>query len=764
MLNSTNSAELITTTPSADDWTSANPYSANSYPMQAVFDLGGVYDVSQVQLYLGDGTSTPQASVYYLPTGMDPQNTGTVAGVASNYLPIATNLALSGYDTLNSVITSGTYRTQFILLTVGAQANYPKIDQIIIKGTSVPSCPLTADPIPIAGTTSTGTGSTSGGNESAAQSLLPVINAPITVGGPIAGVTPAGAMLTVTANPDGFNYGVNTGWYSGLSDSNIYQLSAMLGATGVRNGLWDTFMQAYGTNVRTSAFSFLTGTLGVKDTVTMLALDPGLMTGGTTMSYPTNAAGASTLPSRDPNFYSAGTGLTTTVQSSLWAGMYQPIWTNGTDKCSGPTCTVNTANKLAVYMNTMVQNYGNSIKYYEFINEPDAGNGTWYPATQAPGTAGSWWSSMPVPGDTYNLNAPITSYIRGLHVVYAVVKNFHPEAYVTPGGVSYPSFLDCLLRYSENPGAGAPEAGGIGNPGDVNATFPTTGGAWFDAMSWHWYPEFSDNQWNNTLSQFNQFRYSDYLMQSVRSEHNNIQAVLQSRGYGGPNAIYPAKLEMNTEGNVSRYQIQTNTVCATSPGYECTGGIQIQENYTVKAMVEAQRDGMVGWYWYGIADSQNGPELGTPISPTNIANYDNLMGMFLNPSTTITASTTQEGVMATLTGETTTTQGNTEMLMISLLKGYTYSATQSAALALPAGVDGGAFVNSSGKYVYVLWAVTTTDESEVASASYSFPIAVAGIPATLTTALVDGTKTGTVTTGVNSLNPIALTGAPLFLH
>jgi Nucleosome-binding factor SPN, POB3 subunit len=59
------------------------------------------------------------------------------------------------------------------------------------------------------------------------------------------------------------------------------------------------------------------------------------------------------------------------------------------------------------------------------------------------------------------------------------------------------------------------------------------------------------------------------------------------------------------------------------------------------------------------------------------------------------------------------------------LKGYKYDATETAKLSLPAGIEGGAFYSGkSNDYIYVLWAKTTHDLSETASASFTFPTSI----------------------------------------
>ncbi|HFC01244.1 MAG TPA: HYR domain-containing protein, partial [Phaeodactylibacter sp.] len=56
-----------------------------------------------------------------------------------------------------------------------------------------------------------------------------------------------------------------------------------------------------------------------------------------------------------------------------------------------------------------------------------------------------------------------------------------------------------------------------------------------------------------------------------------------------------------------------------------------------------------------------------------------------------------------------------------LLFEKTYDPLQTAALNLPATVDGAAFKDVNGQFTYVLWAICQTDDSEVSNAIYSFP-------------------------------------------
>lgn len=57
----------------------------------------------------------------------------------------------------------------------------------------------------------------------------------------------------------------------------------------------------------------------------------------------------------------------------------------------------------------------------------------------------------------------------------------------------------------------------------------------------------------------------------------------------------------------------------------------------------------------------------------------------------------------------------------TLLSGNPYDDLITASLDLPIGVKGAAFADTDTSHVYVLWAATETDQSEAASATYSFP-------------------------------------------
>ncbi|MEM9824247.1 MAG: hypothetical protein AAF985_24395, partial [Bacteroidota bacterium] len=85
-------------------------------------------------------------------------------------------------------------------------------------------------------------------------------------------------------------------------------------------------------------------------------------------------------------------------------------------------------------------------------------------------------------------------------------------------------------------------------------------------------------------------------------------------------------------------------------------------------------------------------------------------------------------------------------------------ALRTERMNIPDSLDGAAFQNESGAYLYVLWAITSTDQSEAASGVYSFP-AILGIDQ-VEQYEWDYAQTGAVE--IRNSNNIPLSGAPVF--
>jgi len=185
-------------------------------------------------------------------------------------------------------------------------------------------------------------------------------------------------------------------------------------------------------------------------------------------------------------------------QSELFANMYLDIWDGGANGTP-----VNDDNYYALYVYRMVSIYKDYVKFWEVWNEPDfdySGNGF-----KDPGQDGNWWENIPEPCDM-SIRAPVYSYIRMLRISYEVIKSLDPDAYVSVGGLGFPSFLDLIMRHSDNP-----------NGGQINSEYPNNGGAYFDVMSYHTYPHIDGSlrEWNNDIGDFDYFRHSDAAIDGI---------------------------------------------------------------------------------------------------------------------------------------------------------------------------------------------------------------------------------------------------------
>ncbi len=465
-----------------------------------------------------------------------------------------------------------------------------------------------------------------------------------------------------------FQYGLNPGYYgNGWTDNAVYQLCVDAGCRSARNSLPDYFIAQWGPTIRVNTFQHIVNDLQFRQITTFL--------GGPRDAW------------RSTEMYDG-------KQSKLWQGLYEPIWDNGENGTP-----VNDANRFAVYMWLIVNNYGEYTDFYEIINEPDFTDSShgWEDASKP----GSWWSNPPQPGDMTNLNAPIYQYIRLLRIAYAVVKEYDATGYVTPGGVGYASFLDALLRYTDNP-----------NGGQVTAAYPLKGGAYFDSLSFHNYPQFGTRYYDNG---WHPDRHSDKAVDVFLSSRDEFEMVLFFHGYDG--LQYPQKPFIVTELNVARKQIG-----------ETLGGEVLQRNFTIKALVKAQQADIKQIYWFVTGESKNYNEA---------TNSFDLMGFYEN----LKRDTPGNQIM--------TQQGIAHRTTYQQIFGWTYDEAATVALALPASADGVVFKKGN-QLRYVLWAKTTTDNSETA-------VSTINLPGTYTQVNWNGSSQQV--SGTN----LQLTGTPVFL-
>ena len=483
-----------------------------------------------------------------------------------------------------------------------------------------------------------------------------------------------------------FRFGSNMGWLNNnwldedvadilVGNSTKHIIGA--GANSLRPALYEDFVETWGYENRLNTFRYYLD-IGARDNVVFIS------------DRPCEAH-------RERRQY------TSAGASHSYENLYEPIWDKGENGTP-----VNDRNYYALYVYKVALLYKGLVKFWEIKNEADL---TYYDCGwTAPGTECNWWDRDPSPEELYNWNAPLQSYVRLLRVSYEVIKYVDPEAFICIGGIGYPSFLDAVLRNTDNP-----------DGGKVTNAYPLKGGAWFDCLSYHCYPMYSLRAWDNNVGWFSYFRHSDAAANALKEQLEEHRAVLRKHGYGGE---FPAKEVIVTETNVPGKQIGDNI-----------GSPEAQRNYLVKAAVIGQKNGISGIYpfcvWDGAEQDQNGWE------------YD-YMGFYKPlPAAPGGVLRINESGIAWRTAS-------------RMLDERRYNAAETAKLLLPVGVDGGAFYSEKSKdYIYVLWAKTTADLSETASVTYTFPASISATRLNVTSwnggsSLVNG-------------RTISLNGSPVFV-
>ena len=489
---------------------------------------------------------------------------------------------------------------------------------------------------------------------------------------------------------ENFRVGINPGYNgSAWTDENLADLAAGSSALNVpgvgmknfRVSLPEAFLDFWGYDIRVDAFAYY-AELGMdKHTV---FLERPTEEHRSTESYCENS------------------------QSALWANMYLPIWDDGSDGTP-----VNEENYAAYYIYRTVSEYKDYVKFWEILNEPDfdySGNGY-----KSPGMEGNWWEGVPEPCD-YKLQAPVYHYIRLLRISYEIIKTVDPDAFVGIGGLGYESFLDIVLRFTDNPDGGA-----------VTEEFPLTGGAYFDAMVYHCYPHINGSMryWSNEVGGFVYTRHSDAGADGVIALKNSFESLLFDYGYNGD--TYPQKPFILTETGVPRVPFENHI-----------GSDEAQRNFAIKVQVEAVKNEVRQLHFYELAEKE---------TPAEATHWVQSSGLYEKISDNIPfeATPTQAGLAC----QTTT----------HFLWQKEYDAAATAGLNLPDNVRGGAFHSDADETVYVLWAVTETDMSEEAAASFSFPESF-----DFTSAQIHNWNFKATGQSKNvSPSNVALSGAPVFI-
>ncbi len=483
--------------------------------------------------------------------------------------------------------------------------------------------------------------------------------------------------------------GTNMGYFPPWKDTELADIAAGnpevgqegVGVKTIRPLLPEYFLEQWGYDIRVDAFGHYKK-LKLKDNTMIIG-------------FPSNEH-------RDTTHYCPE------HRSEMFANMYTPIWDDGENGTP-----VNDDNPLALYLWRMVHLYGDNIKFWEIWNEPGF-DYTFLTGFLDPGQEGSWWDNNPDPCD-YKLRAPVYHYIRTLRICYEVIKTIQPEAHITLASVGYPSFMDVILRNTDNPVDGSP-----------TAEYPLGGGAYFDVVTIHAYPHFdgSVREWDEATQSFIYERHTDKAADGIARTKGLYQDVLASYGYDGQ--TYPKKKWIITEIAVPR-----------KPFGDYFGSDELQINYLLKAYISCEKNEIEAMHIYDMSESH--------FLDDAVSEFQ-LMGLF-------------QRLFGVLPYQQIKNQQADAYKTISdLLYGSTYDPVREAALNLPNGIRGAAFLDKNGHYTYVLWAETTLDNSEFSEGSFSFPNS-------LNISSLEKRTWNFSTTGAVEMtngNNILLTGRPVF--
>lgn len=461
---------------------------------------------------------------------------------------------------------------------------------------------------------------------------------------------------TIPAYNSDYGYGANMGYYPGWTDEELAMIAAGVpgrniqgaGITTLRPSLPEHFLEQWGYDIRLKTFAFYEQ-LGIRDNVVFVG-------------YPSDQ-------------HKEQKRFCPDKQAEVFANLYEPIWDGGANGTP-----VNEDNYYALYLYKTVKRYQPYIKIWEISNEPDFDYGG--KAEALPGQPGNWWENDPDPCG-YALHAPVQYYVRMLRISYEVIKSIDPNALIATGGIGYHSFLDAILRNTDNP-----------DLGKKTKAYPLGGGAYFDVLSFHAYPHIDGSlrSWNNDKMGFDYRRNSDEAVKGIINRKERYEKILNRYNYNGNN--YPKKHFILTETNIPRKEFG-----------DFIGSDHAQRNFIIKASVEAQRADIKQLHVYHMGELK---------AVSTATNEFDLMGLYKDLQS---ANPKAFGSPNAIINEL----GIAQKTVSDLLDGKSYHPHQTRMLNAPSTVTAVAFEAKDGTMTYVLWAKIQGDQSEAASAQYTFP-------------------------------------------
>lgn len=355
----------------------------------------------------------------------------------------------------------------------------------------------------------------------------------------------------------GLRLGINLGHRNvAWSDRQTSDLATRVGVTSARISLPMTHLETWGYGVELSDIQYYRDHGMDRHLVAFLTRP---------------SAACSTAPAGTPDWELA---------HYVPSGLYEPIW-------SSPG-VVNPANCWARHVFETVRTYHDLIDIWEIWNEPDWVSDWRHTLT--------WWETPPTADQLPRFHGGIFEYIRLLRVSAEVIRAVDPEALVATGGLGYPSFVDALLRYTDNPADGS-----------VTAAHPHRGGHWFDVHAIHYYPIFGGGNSDRGAAGF-----LEHLEEHL--------AVLAARA-AGPKAI------IVTESGAPHVAVG-----------DAPGGAAYARNYLMKLVVLAAAAGVSGVDWFLLTDTAPVESPGDPFD---------VMGLYLDTlglSDPADAVTTETGI------------------------------------------------------------------------------------------------------------------------
>ena len=448
-----------------------------------------------------------------------------------------------------------------------------------------------------------------------------------------------------------FLYGSNMGYYPGFKDEEIADLCINAGVKSLRLSLPAFFLEKHGYDFKIKTFEHYKA-IGAKDNTVFLG-------------YPANWQ-------MDSIMYCT----TKEKPTKIFKNLYEPVFIKDKD-----TVKVNPENFYAEYIFKTVSLYKPYVKFWELWNEPDfdeTGAFGW----KHKGQKGNWWDADPDPCILKNIHAPVQYYIRMLRVAYQVIKFVDSTAYVCTGGIGYESFLDAVLRNTDNP-----------DGGKVAEDFPLKGGAYFDCLSIHIYPQYEQIIKHYDVKQKKMIynRNSDAAGSSFSIKKAIFDTVLANYGYEGK--TFPKKVFLMTEYNISRGSFK-----------DFIGGEEVQKNFIPKALIDIQKAGFAQAYIYCLMDLKSQDEAKGPFD---------MMGLYRNSRQNINSILGSPASMDKFL--------NPEGLAFKTTSHFLYESRLDTAITnnKTDSVKIFVFRKSDGNISYILWGISINDNDENVSIDYN---------------------------------------------